>query len=71
MRIISKFKDYYDSQMAFGFDPKIIFDRNQRIIDCKSLKSYNSFSNFRIEYYCDTKNGWKNQFTTIIFLRII
>lgn len=33
MRIISDFHDFYDSAMAHGADMRLVFERNQRIID--------------------------------------
>jgi len=35
MRIISKFKDYYDSALAFGQDKSVVFVRDQQELDLK------------------------------------
>jgi len=35
MRIISKFKDYYDSALAFGQDKSVVFVRDQQQLDAK------------------------------------
>lgn len=37
MRIISKFKDYYDSQMVYGFDPMITFVRRTEEIEAPKI----------------------------------
>ena len=43
MRIISKFRDYYDSAQGYGLDPNLIYHRiNSRVdtIDIKALEKY-------------------------------
>jgi hypothetical protein len=35
MRIISKFKDYYDGALAFGQDKSVVFVRNDESVDAK------------------------------------
>ena len=33
MRIISKFRDYYDAGIAYGIDPKLIYVREEKEIE--------------------------------------
>lgn len=33
MRIISNYRDYYDNIMGFGIDPKLVYVRNEQIIE--------------------------------------
>lgn len=40
MKIISKFKDYYDSVVRSGMDPKIVYVRNSEEIQLKVKKSF-------------------------------
>lgn len=44
MKIVSKYKDYYDGVQAMGFDEKLVFVRHQEL---KSFKKPNSYNKFR------------------------
>ena len=45
MKIISKFKDYYDGVQAMGFDNSLIYVRHQVIKSFKRPRTYQSYLN--------------------------
>ena len=51
MRIISKFKDYYDSALGYGIDPTLVYLRKEENINNLPMKyRLNSGRNFRSNY---------------------
>ncbi len=42
MKIISKYKDYYDGVQAFGIDKNLIYNRKEEIITLDALPNYGS-----------------------------
>lgn len=60
MRIISKFKDYYDCGMSYGFDKDFLFIRNSNVTTC----SKNVFVNELL--MPDYWNSWTTQGIGII-----
>jgi len=55
MRIISKFKDYYDSAQGYGLDPKLIYKRINSKVDTINIKALEKYK-YQIHKTFYTKN---------------
>ena len=51
MRIISKYKDYYDGIQSLGMDSKLVYERFDKVIGIAKLKNYKQFENGLWESY--------------------
>jgi hypothetical protein len=79
MKIVSKYKDYYDTAMSMGIDKTIVYERFQKemkfekppnydkIIRDLYLKAYGSIIYDRDRYPWNTKNKYQNQIYIIGF----
>ena len=67
MKIISKFQDYYDSVMGYGFDPNCIYKRMKTLYDHKSdefakLNSVKVIQDYFDDHTIDITRGYYNDF---------
>ena len=57
MRIISSFKDYYDTAMGLGIDPDCVYNRKTELLEIKSVK---------LPYVYKTKDSWNSEDKIIV-----
>jgi len=51
MRIISKYKDYYDGVQSLGMDTSLVFERFEKVIGIERLNNYSKFESGLWESY--------------------
>lgn len=51
MRIVSKYKDYYDGIQSFGMDSKLVYERFENLVGIVKFKNYEQFESGLWESY--------------------
>lgn len=63
MKIVSKFKDFYDIQLAYGSDQDLIFVRHRDEVEANFKRDYPKVANLFDEYKWGQKGSFDEDFT--------